>query len=100
MASASRVETLLTCAKTQERRAMLSDGFSVGYFWLGMRLHLHEHIGGEWRSGGGGQCFLMMKDGEDSAAGLSQCMYLAESSAETSVERSWTACAVGDFDFP
>ena len=38
--------------------------------------------------GGGGQCFLMMKDGEDSAAELPQCMYLVESSAETSVECS------------
>ena len=61
MGSASRVETLLTCAKAQERRAMLPDGFSVGYFRLSTRLHLHEHIG---------LCFLMMKDGEDSAAGL------------------------------
>ena len=38
MASAGRVQTLLTCAKAQERRAMLPDRFSVGYFWLGTRL--------------------------------------------------------------
>ena len=38
MASAGRVQTLLTCAKAQERRAMLPDGFSVGYFRLGTRL--------------------------------------------------------------
>ena len=79
MASASRVETLLTCAKAQERHAMLPDEFSVGYFWISTRLHLHEHIG---------LCFLMMKDREDSVAGLLQCMYLADSSAETSVECS------------
>ena len=79
MGSAGRVQTLLTCAKAQERCAMLPDGFSVGYFRLSTRLHLHEHIG---------LCFLMMKDGEDSAAGLSQCVYLAESSAEMSVECS------------
>ena len=35
MASAGRVQTLLTCAKAPERRA---DGFSVGYFQLGTRL--------------------------------------------------------------
>ena len=40
MASAGRVQTLLTCAKAQERRAMLPDGFSVGCFRLGMRLGL------------------------------------------------------------
>ena len=38
MASAGRVQTLLTCAKAQERRAMLPNGFLVGYFRLGMRL--------------------------------------------------------------
>ena len=38
MASASCVQTLLTCAKAQERRAMLPDRFSVGYFRLGTRL--------------------------------------------------------------
>ena len=38
MASAGRVQALLTCAKAQERRAMLPDGFSVGYFRLGTRL--------------------------------------------------------------
>ena len=36
---------------------------------------------------GGGQRFLM-EEGEDSMAGPSQCMYLAESSAETSAEHS------------
>ena len=40
MASASCVQTLLTCAKAQERRAMLPDGFSVGYIRLGTRLHV------------------------------------------------------------
>ena len=40
MASASRVETLLTCAKAQERRTMLPDGFSIGYFRLGTRLEV------------------------------------------------------------
>ena len=39
-------------------------------------------------AGGGGQRFLM-EEGEDSMAGPSQCMYLAESSAETSAEHSW-----------
>ena len=38
MASAGRVQILLTCAKAQERHAMLSDGFSIGYFRLGTRL--------------------------------------------------------------
>ena len=40
MASAGRIETLLTCAKAQERRAMLPDGFSIGYFRLGTRLEV------------------------------------------------------------
>ena len=38
MVSAGRVQTLLTCAKAQERRAMLPDGFSVGCFQLVTRL--------------------------------------------------------------
>ena len=42
MASAGRVQTLLMCAKAQERHAMLPDRFSVGYFWLGTRL-LPQH---------------------------------------------------------
>ena len=37
---------------------------------------------------GGGERFLAMEDGEDSTAGPSQRTYLAESSAETSAERS------------
>ena len=40
MASAGRVQTLLTCAKAQERHAMLPDGFSVGHFRLGTRLRI------------------------------------------------------------
>ena len=40
MASAGHVQTLLTCAKAQERRAMLPDGFSVGYFRLSTRLRV------------------------------------------------------------
>ena len=44
MASAGRVQTLLTCAKAQERRAMLPDGFSVGYFRLGTRLTETLHV--------------------------------------------------------
>ena len=35
-----------------------------------------------------GQRFLAMEDGEDSATGPSQRTYLAESSVETSAERS------------
>ena len=35
-----------------------------------------------------GRCFLATEDGEDSAAGPSQRMCLAESSAEASAERS------------
>ena len=38
MVRAGCVQTLLTCAKAQERRAMLPDGFSVGYIRLGTRL--------------------------------------------------------------
>ena len=38
MASAGRVQTLLACAKAQERHAMLPDGYSVGCFRLGTRL--------------------------------------------------------------
>ena len=41
MASTGRIQTLLTCAKAQERHAMLPDRFSVGYFRLGTRL-VHE----------------------------------------------------------
>ena len=41
MVSAGCVQTLLTCAKAQERRTMLPDGFSVGYFRLGTRLTGH-----------------------------------------------------------
>ena len=37
--------------------------------------------------GGGGQRFLM-EEGKESVADPSQCMYLAESSAETSAEHS------------
>ena len=44
--------------------------------------------GRQWRTELGRQCFLAMKDGEDSVPGPSQCTYLAESSAETSAERS------------
>ena len=44
-----------------------------------------------WRTELGGR-FSAMEDGEDSVAGPSQRMYLAESSAETSAERSrWLA---------
>ena len=38
MVSAGRVQTMLTCAKAPERRAMLPDGFSVGCFRLVTRL--------------------------------------------------------------
>ena len=38
MGSAGRIQTLLMCAKAQERRTMLPDRFSVGYFRLGTRL--------------------------------------------------------------
>ena len=38
--------------------------------------------------GGGGGCFLVVEDGVDSVAGLSQHAYLAESSAEASAEHS------------
>ena len=45
MASAGRIQTLLTCARAQERHAMLQDGFSVGYIRLGTRLILYmTHI--------------------------------------------------------
>ena len=38
MVSASRIQTLLTCAKAQELRLILPDGFFVGYIRLGTRL--------------------------------------------------------------
>ena len=38
MVSASRIQTLLMCAKAQEMRLILPDGFSVGYILLGTRL--------------------------------------------------------------
>ena len=34
MVSASRIQTLLTCAKAQEMCLILPDGFSVGYIQL------------------------------------------------------------------
>ena len=37
-ASAGRIQTPLTCAKAQEKRAMLPDGCSVGYFRLRTKL--------------------------------------------------------------
>ena len=46
MASAGRVQTMLTCAKAQERRTMLPDEFSVGYFQLGTRL---QELGYEFK---------------------------------------------------
>ena len=51
---------------------------------------LHEDVdGGRSLLGGGrGRRLLAMEDGEDSAAGPLQRTYLAESSAETSTERS------------
>ena len=39
MVSAGCIQILLTYAKAQERRSMLSDGFSIGYIRLGTRLH-------------------------------------------------------------
>ena len=47
---------------------------------------LHEDVDGGQSYGG--QRFLAMEDREDSAAGHSNRTYLAESSAETSAERS------------
>ena len=44
MVSASCIQTLLMCAKAQEMRLILPDGFSIGYIWLGMRLHLQYPI--------------------------------------------------------
>ena len=48
MVSAARVQTLLTCAKAQEKGAMLPDGFSVGYIQLGTGLSpssvVHEDV--------------------------------------------------------
>ena len=41
---------------------------------------MEDGVGG----GGGGTTFLVIEEGEDSAAGLSQRTYLAESSAECS----------------
>ena len=38
MVSASHIQTLLTCAKAQEMRLILPDGFFVGYIRLGTRL--------------------------------------------------------------
>ena len=38
MVSAGRIQTLLTCAKAQEWRTMLPDGFSVCYIRLGTGL--------------------------------------------------------------
>ena len=43
MVSAGRVQTLLMCAKAQERRAMIPDRFSVGYIRLGTRLVCTRH---------------------------------------------------------
>ena len=48
----------------------------------------HEDVVGGRSWGDTGQRFLVMEDGEDSAASPSQRTYLAESSAETSAERS------------
>ena len=44
--------------------------------------------GRRWRTELGGRCLLAMEDREDSTVGPSQRTYLAESSAETSAERS------------
>ena len=38
MVSVGCIQTLLTCAKAQERHAMLLEGFSIGYIQLGTRL--------------------------------------------------------------
>ena len=40
MVSGGHIQTLLPCAKAQERCAMLPDGFSIGYIQPGMRLRL------------------------------------------------------------
>ena len=54
---------------------------------------MEDRVGGEsvFGDGGqswGGQGFLAMEDGKESAAGPLQRMYLAESNAETSAECS------------
>ena len=38
-------QTLLTCAKVQETRLILPDGFSIGYIRLGMRLRVQVRTG-------------------------------------------------------
>ena len=50
MVNASRIQTLLTCAKAQESSLILPDGFSVGYIRLGTRLpaSLHEELHPDW----------------------------------------------------
>ena len=45
MVSTGRIQTLLMCAKAQERRAMLPDEFSIGDIQLGMRLDFHRPVG-------------------------------------------------------